>query len=247
MSNGYIYCVSTPANNDRCKVGETLTGVEHRLIGLNNSAVSENFKLDYYIVVDPDKRFKIEKSIHNDIINEGYSRFPKKEFFKCNPDNIKHIFQKYGTIYTKINEHNKIDLKEESNKNIKVLPKLQKKYKCDKCNKEFIKKSAYASHVMRINTCIKDTNINNECFYCNKKFSLKHNFKVHMNTCKEKNKNNILQIEDINHISHIEELKNIFEKKFEEQQKKIDELTNLYGNIDKLKILIDSIIFLAQK
>ena len=35
-------------------------------------------------------------------------------------------------------------------------------YKCEKCNKEFIKKSAYASHSMRIIPCIKDTNINNE-------------------------------------------------------------------------------------
>jgi hypothetical protein len=29
MRNGYIYCVSSPSNNDRCKVGETLKGIDH--------------------------------------------------------------------------------------------------------------------------------------------------------------------------------------------------------------------------
>jgi hypothetical protein len=90
-------------------------------------------------------------------------------------------------------------------------------YKCEKCNKKFTRKTAYASHLMRVSSCIKDTNINNECTYCSKLYSNKHNLKVHMNSCKEKsNIDTIIQ-------SQIEELKKMFEKKFEEQQKKFEE------------------------
>ena len=90
-------------------------------------------------------------------------------------------------------------------------------YKCEKCKKEFNKKSGYASHTMRINPCIKSIIIN-ECFYCNKIFSLKHNLTAHLKICKEK------PIGDDNTQLQIEELKIMFEKKFEEQQKKYEEL-----------------------
>ena len=92
-------------------------------------------------------------------------------------------------------------------------------YKCEKCNKEFIKKSAYASHIMRIYPCIKNIIIN-ECFYCNKIFSLKHNLTAHIKICKQK------PIIDNVTRSQLEELqKMLFEqqKKIEEQQKKFDE------------------------
>lgn len=90
-------------------------------------------------------------------------------------------------------------------------------YKCEKCNKEFIKKSAYASHSMRIIPCIKDTNINNECIYCKNLFSNKYNLKSHTKICKQKP-----LTDDITY-SQIEELKKMFEKKFEDQQKKFEE------------------------
>ena len=89
-------------------------------------------------------------------------------------------------------------------------------YICDKCNKEFNKKSSYASHVMRTKTCIKDNNISNECSYCNKLFSYKHNLTAHLKICKQKNSEDTTQLQ-------IEELKKMFENKFEEQQKKIEE------------------------
>jgi len=227
MSKGYIYCVSTPANNDRCKVGETLRGIEDRLKGLNTTSVSENFKLDYYIVVDAEKRYKIESAIHNDIITEGYSRFSGKEFFKCQPNDIKHIFKNYGDIYTTINEHKNFEL----NENINILlSKSYKKYKCEKCNKEFNRKSGYDSHISRIRSCVKDNNINNVCEYCNKHYSTRFNLNAHLNSCKEK----LSKYDDPQ--SQIEESKKMifeYQRKFEEQQikiekqqKQIEELSN---------------------
>ena len=205
MNNGYIYCVSTPANTDRCKVGETLKGIEDRLKGLNTTSVSENFKLDYYIIVDPIYRFKIEKSIHNDIITAGYTRFPGKEFFKCKPDDIKQIFEKYGDIHTTINKQNdielinkfngikhrtinkqnNIDLIDKSNENINILlPKLHKKYKCDTCKKEFNIKRLYNNHLSRKNPC-KSNNIN-QCNNCNKIYSTPSNLNKHVKLCVNK-------------------------------------------------------------
>jgi len=70
---------------------------------------------------------------------------------------------------------------------------------------------------MRISSCIKDNNINNECIYCNKNYSTKFNLKSHLKICKEK----IIEVNSTQ--SQLEELKKMFEQKFEEQQKKIDE------------------------
>ena len=98
-------------------------------------------------------------------------------------------------------------------------------YKCDKCNKEFDKKSTFAYHSVRINSCVKDTNINNE-FYCNKIFSLKHNLTAHLKTCKKK------KLIDTNQ-SQIDELKKIFENKFEEQLKKFEEQQKINQELEK--------------
>lgn len=93
-------------------------------------------------------------------------------------------------------------------------------YKCEKCKKEFNRKSGYASHIIRIKPCINDNNINNECEYCNKNYSTRFNLNAHLKNCK---KNPI-----IDHTQQqIEELKKMLfeqQKKFEEQQKDNQEL-----------------------
>ena len=102
-------------------------------------------------------------------------------------------------------------------------------YKCEKCNKQFTKKTAYASHSMRISPCIKDNNINNECFYCHKTYSNKHNLKAHINICKKfienNNQNHMKELEKIlekKYEERIIELNKKFEEKFEELEKKIE-------------------------
>jgi hypothetical protein len=108
---------------------------------------------------------------------------------------------------------------------------------CKKCNKIFTKKSSYNFHILRINSCVKDDTINNDCSYCNKLFSNKYTLKSHLNICKKKK-----SVDDFNQ-SQIEELKKMFERKFEEQQqkiqeqqKKIDELSHITDNSKNITV-----------
>jgi hypothetical protein len=105
-------------------------------------------------------------------------------------------------------------------------------YTCNKCKKEFIRKSSYNVHILRINSCIKDDNINNECSYCKKIYSTKYNLSIHIDTCKEKLNTDQTQ-------SQIEELKKMLfdqHKKIEEQQKQIDDLSHLTENSGNITV-----------
>jgi hypothetical protein len=97
-------------------------------------------------------------------------------------------------------------------------------YECIKCKKIFNKKSGYDCHITRKYSCIKEIQNENKCTYCNKNYSTKYNLKIHMSKC-----NNIL---DDNKQLQIEELKQMFEKKFEEQQKQIKELSHHSEHIE---------------
>jgi len=95
-------------------------------------------------------------------------------------------------------------------------------YRCHKCDKEFIKKSTYIYHSMRVKPCIKNTSIDNMCTHCNKIYSTQSNLCKHLKICKEKKLYDQKQ-------SEIEQLKKIIlnkEKDNEELQKKVDELSN---------------------
>jgi hypothetical protein len=94
-------------------------------------------------------------------------------------------------------------------------------YECNKCMKIFNKKSSYDTHLARRYPCIKNNNNNNICINCNKLYSTKYNLKVHMIICNNTNNQTIINENNI----QLEELKKMFEKKLEEQQKKIDELS----------------------
>ena len=105
---------------------------------------------------------------------------------------------------------------------------------CEKCKKDFTKKSAYTSHIMRINSCVKDNTISNDCEYCNRNFSNKYNLNSHINICKKKKSEDDTKIQ-------IEMLKKMLyeqQKKFEEQQKdnqelkkKVEELSHITEGI----------------
>jgi len=102
------------------------------------------------------------------------------------------------------------------------------KFICEKCNKFFSQKSAYVSHLMRINPCVKDDSIINECEYCKKLYSTKYKLKNHLNICKKKK-----LIDDFKQ-SQIEELKKMFEKKLKEQEQKILEQQKQIDNLSHI-------------
>ena len=87
-------------------------------------------------------------------------------------------------------------------------------YTCEVCQKEFNRKSSYDNHLSRKNPCKLDTSIDNQCSYCDKKYTTKFNLNKHFNNCAKK------LIADENK-QQIEELK----KMLLTQQKKIEELS----------------------
>lgn len=185
MDRSYIYCITNPCMKDICKVGLTSKTLSDRLKGLNNTSVASCFKLEYYIEVNSDDRFKIEKNIHKDIVNEGYDRMPGREFFKCNPSDIIEIFKNYGEI----------KYEEEVNQNVMVGGKKEKIEGVKSVDKVIIEE-------IKIK--------NNICQYCNKSFFQKYNVDKHIKfNCKVKKEQDKTNISDD---VLLNKLKNLIEK-----------------------------------
>jgi hypothetical protein len=110
-------------------------------------------------------------------------------------------------------------------------------YSCKTCEKNFLKKSAYDSHLSRLNPCVKINK--NICIKCDKSYSTKSNLNKHLKNCKEILLNNNIEDDNQSQINEIkqelenkfeeqvEQLKIMFQKKFEEQQKQIKELSQI--------------------
>jgi cystathionine beta-lyase family protein involved in aluminum resistance len=112
-----------------------------------------------------------------------------------------------------------------------------KLYECEKCKKIFNQKSGYDNHLARKYPCIKEVEIKNNCSNCNKLYSTKHNLKIHMKSCIEKP-----IADDVTQVQ-IEELKKMFERKFEEQQKKLEEQQK---NNEELKKKVEELSHLTE-
>lgn len=214
MDRSYIYCITNPCMKDICKVGLTSKTLSDRLKGLNNTSVASCFKLEYYIIVNSDDRFKIESSIHKDIVKNGFDRMPGREFFKCNPSDITEIFEKYGEVKyeEEVNENVMVGVKKEKIKvtvdDIVIIKEVninEKKFQCKICNKSFTRKANLENHSIKLFQCkpnkiiIKDLPNDKQCIYCKTIFSEKYNLTKHLNGhCKIKKeediKNNIDKI-----------------------------------------------------
>lgn len=117
-------------------------------------------------------------------------------------------------------------------------------YKCEKCKHQFDRKSTYNNHLTRKNPCKLNINIDNECTYCNKKFSKLSNLTKHFKICKEKiiDDENQAQIDEIKQEfeEQVEQLKIMFQKKFEEQEKKIEELSHITESNNNITVTENS-------
>ena len=157
MDRSYIYCITNPCMKDICKVGLTSKTLNNRLKGLNNTSVASCFKLEYYIQVNSDERFKIEKNIHNDIVTNGYDRMPGREFFKCNPIDIIKLFEKYGVVkYEEVNENVMVGGKKKKIDGVKSV----EIFKCPHCNKYFKTTKNVNNHIKSSCKMMKEINNN---------------------------------------------------------------------------------------
>lgn len=202
-----VYCLTNPVLEGLCKVGYT-KNLNRRLKDLSSTNIPEKFKLEYYI----NHSINYEKQIQNEIEDLGIER--KKEFFKCSPQEIKTIFQKYGEIKEIIPEEIKKDNeinKETVKINNKDRKKCYKSCKCPFCDYKS-QKSNVVSHLERQKKCNDDVALNEytkaikslltsvpslkrvACEYCQYKYSVNcidfHKEECKLNPLNNKNKNN---------------------------------------------------------
>ena len=133
-------------------------------------------------------------------------------------------------------------------------------YKCEKCDKEFNRKSNYDTHMMRKFSCTKEVIVNHkkriinrkkqpdtfECRYCKKIFERKFNMERHIAKCTIKKKSDgkmeelmekMIQLEENNKkLNQLEEENKKMKKMLEETSKKIEKKTEkLTTEITQLK------------
>jgi hypothetical protein len=117
-------------------------------------------------------------------------------------------------------------------------------YQCDRCKNQFDRKSTYTNHLTRRNPCKLNDNTDNVCIYCNKQYLNISNLKKHYKICKNKliEDDNQVQIDELKQEleEQVEQLKIMFQKKFEEQQKKIEELSHVTETNNNISVTENS-------
>ncbi len=147
MEPEYIYCLKNEEMPNICKCGGTAKSPYNRCDEISNTSLPVKCEVAYFIEVINWK--KAEKYVHKKIIDFGIKRFQGKEWFKCKPEIIKHIFDdckkiygfnyeniKIESQYIKVNDGN-LDNKVINNKEeykIYDINKKVKKYYCYYCD-----------------------------------------------------------------------------------------------------------------
>ena len=92
---GRVYCLTNPCMPGVCKIGciHTATRTSHdRARELSNSSVADDFIVMFDIVVK--NSYSYEKKIHQMLRHKRQ----KREYFKCEPNEIKHFFYKENLV-----------------------------------------------------------------------------------------------------------------------------------------------------
>ena len=232
---GYIYCFSNKLMPNLSKCGGTKRDPYLRCKELFNTSLPIECEVEYFIKVSDWK--KMEKIIHKEILDSGFERCNKREWFKCNPEDIKHIFDKYNKVDKIINSEksenkivDNIIIEKPNIKNYKI--NINSKYVCERCFFSTTKKFDYNRHLHTIKHK-ENTRKIFTCKNCEKIYKSKSGYYSHIKICKIDNKNLLkennntktdLSVDDIEKekIKHenfmikkeleIEKIKNKFEK-----------------------------------
>ncbi len=139
-----------------CKCGGTSKDPKIRCKDLSNTSLPLECKLEYFIKVDNWK--KAEKIIHKKITDFGVERYDKREWFKCDPGKIKHIFDEY------VEEDDEVDVKEGDKGCDKVKVNKVINYYCKLCNYNTIDSGNFTNHkkTLKHNNNIKLEKLNEE-------------------------------------------------------------------------------------
>lgn len=97
MTEEYVYCITNPLIPNVSKCGGTRRYPTNRCKELSNTSLPLDCNLEYFIKVNNWKN--AEKYIHNKLIEEGFKKYDRREWFECNPDQIKYIFDECEKIY----------------------------------------------------------------------------------------------------------------------------------------------------
>lgn len=139
MLEEYVYCITNPLIPNVSKCGGTSRYPTNRCKELSNTSLPLECNLEYFIKVNNWKN--AEKYIHNKLVENGFKKYNKREWFECNPGEIKYIFDECEKIYK--SETKIVDNKKIVNNPIK---NYTNKYSCDICNYKTDVRTAIYNH-----------------------------------------------------------------------------------------------------
>lgn len=90
MTDGYLYCLSNPSMPDLLKVGMTERTPEDRVKELFKTGVPTPFKIEFAKQVSEPKQK--EKTLHALLSQYTERVYPKREFFRVSPEEVKTLF-----------------------------------------------------------------------------------------------------------------------------------------------------------
>ena len=97
MNPEYIYCLKNEEMPNICKCGGTADSPYNRCDQLSNTSLPVKCEVAYFIEVGDWK--KAEKFVHDKLNDLGIKRFKGREWFKCKPGDIKHVFDECKKLY----------------------------------------------------------------------------------------------------------------------------------------------------
>ncbi len=143
MNPEYVYCLKNDEMSHICKCGGTADSPYNRCDQLSNTSLPVKCEVAYFIEVSDWK--KAEKFVHDKLNDLGIKRFKGREWFKCKPGDIKHVFDECKKLYginngDVLESNNKVKCNKVNN-NVK-----SKSFYCKICDYTTYERTAYYHH-----------------------------------------------------------------------------------------------------